>query len=95
MIDSMLKRHSIDKKKLYTGIGKGRPYTVDDFKRIYAIEMSKTPELYGNNPNSLIDEKVKTFQAYVKNLDQEEARQYFDRQSLTVQKAIMFRQPSS
>lgn len=85
MIDAMLKRHRIDKKKLYTGMGKGRPYTVDDFKRIYAIEMSKTPELYGNNANNtLIDEKVKTFEAYVKNLDQEEARQYFDRQSLTV-----------
>lgn len=91
MIDEMLKRHSIDKQKLYTNQGKGRPYTVEDFKRIYAIEMSRTPEIYGNDPNSLVDEKVKTFQAYVSNLDTEEARKYFDRQSLNVQKSILFR----
>lgn len=63
LIDDMLKRHRIDKKKLYTQKGEGRPYNLADFKRIYAIEMARAPEQFGNTAdrNSLVDEKVKTF----------------------------------
>ena len=63
MMDDMLSRHKLNKMKLYTGKGEGRKYNLDDIKRIYALEMSNAPELFGNTPgrNSLLDEKVKTF----------------------------------
>ena len=67
MMDDMLSRHKLNKMKLYTGKGEGRKYNLDDIKRIYALEMSNAPELFGNTPgrNSLLDEKVKTFQAHL------------------------------
>ena len=66
-MDDILDRHFIDKKKLYTGIGKGRPYTVNDFKRIFAIEMAKRGDIFSVEPsqNSLVDEKIQTFKDHL------------------------------